>query len=176
MTTLFLDIEGNNLLPMIDRIWVVVTKVKDDLRVFHHEIDFQDYVRQVKPTRIVGHNHLGFDLEALRKCWNCSYSVGRQSKFLGLDVDYVDTCLLSQFLNPDREGGHSLENLGSIVGCPKMDFRTEMIKAGHIPQGAPKGEEFKQYHPTMVDYCKQDVLSLEKIYHYLLKETEMYEQ
>ena len=38
---------------------------------------------QVKPDTVVGHNHLGFDLEALRKCWNCDYSVGRQSKFLG---------------------------------------------------------------------------------------------
>lgn len=175
MTDLFLDCESNNLLPMANRIWVVVAKVKDDVFVFHDGDDFKAYVLDVKPTRIVGHNHLGFDLEVLRKCWNCGYSVGRQSKFLGLGVDYVDTCLLSQFLNPDREGGHSLENLGAIVGCPKMDFRAEMIKVGHIPQGAPKGEEFKQYHPMMVDYCKQDVLSLEKIYHYLLKEVERYE-
>ena len=176
MTTLFLDAEADNLLPMTSRIWVVVTKVKDDLRVFHDPEEFKGYVLEVKPTRIVGHNHLGFDLEALRKCWNCGYSVGRQSEFLGLDVDYVDTCLLSQFLNPDREGGHSLENLGSIVGCPKMDFRAEMIKAGHIPQGAPKGEEFKQFHPLMIPYCRQDVSSLEKIYHYLLKEVERYNE
>ena len=171
VTILFLDAEADNLLPMTSRIWVVCTRVGDEERDFQDAEEFKEYVRQVKPVRIVGHNHLGFDLEALRKCWNCD-SVGPiQVPWLG--------CFLCGYLLAESvpqsgsRGGHSLENLGSIVGCPKMDFRAEVIKAGHYPHGAAqKGEEFKQYHQMMVDYCKQDVLSLEKIYHYLLKEVE----
>lgn len=176
VNTMFLDVEADDLLPMTSQIWTVACLIGDETRTFHHVVDFEDYVRQAKPTRIVTHNGLGFDFFALEKVWKCKYSVGRQSKFLGLDVELVDTFLLSQFLCPDRFGGHGLANLGSIVGCPKMDFRAELIKTGGIPQGAPKGAEFKQYHPLMDDYCKQDVVVLEKIYHYLLTEVEMYGQ
>lgn len=156
MTTLFLDAEADDLLPMTSRIWVVCTKVGDEERDFQDAEEFKEYAKQVKPTRIVGHNHLGFDLEALRKCWDCGYSVGRVSNFCGFEVQFIDTMLLSQRLNPDREGGHSLDNLAKLAGSHKIDY-----KGG-----------FSAFAPEMVTYCKQDVIACESVYKMLLKEIE----
>ena len=52
----------------------------------------------------------------------------------------VDTLLWSQFLNPERVGGHSLAAWGERLGYPKGDFT-----------------DFTQYSDEMLEYCKQDV-------------------
>ncbi len=174
MTTIFLDVEADSLLPFTSKIWVVCTKVLDEPEVFEHfDVGgLMSWIDSVKPTRIIGHNLLGFDLSVLRRVFKIPHTVGRISTFAQHEVQYIDTLYLSQCLNPDREGGHGLANLGSIVGCPKMDYRKHLIELGVMKASDPDGFEFSFFHPSMVDYCKTDVSVSESVYKYLLKEVE----
>jgi DNA polymerase I-like protein with 3'-5' exonuclease and polymerase domains len=61
-------------------------------------------------------------------------------------------------MNPERPGGHSLANWGSILGLPKIDFTD--FDAG--------------WSETMQEYCIRDVDVLEKVYHRLLEEQKHY--
>lgn len=160
MTTLFLDTEGSNLLPMCDTIWVTCTKAGDDERSFRCAQAFKAYVRELKPTVIVGHNLLGYDLESLRKNWGCDYTVGRQDTFLGMPVEFRDTLLLSQYLNADRQPtklGHGLKGWGIRLGDYKGDFK-----------------DFSKWSEAMEAYCVQDVRLCQKVYEILLREINDY--
>lgn len=176
MTTLVLDAETDNLLPMVSRIWCVCTLIGEtgEERIFYNKEDFVGYVTSVSPTVVVGHNHIGFDLPVFHKLWGLPFTVGRQDTWMGLPVEFRDTKQLSQFLKPDREWGHSLEEWGLSLGYHKMDFRQALIKAGALDPASPKGDEFKKYHPIMDDYCAQDVRVGWRVYQALLKEVEEY--
>lgn len=176
MTHVVIDSESSGFNPVADKIWVVCGMVLGtEPLAFHDKDSFCDWILDTRPELIIGHNLLGHDTLTLQRIWKIPFTVGRKSSILGREVKFVDTCLLSQFLNPDREGGHSLENFGSILGFPKMDFRKALIEAGVLKHADPKGAEFKQYHPIMDDYCKQDCRVNEKTYHYLMKEVERYD-
>lgn len=153
---LFCDTEGNNLMPMCDTIWVCCTKLGDDERAFRCAQQFKAYVKEVAPDIIAFHN-IAYDLESLRKNWGCEYTVSGNDTFLDLPVQFVCTWILSQVLNADRAGGHSLASFGD-----RFDFA--------------KGEhnDWSQWSQEMQDYCRQDVLLLERVYDALLKEVENY--
>lgn len=158
VTSIVLDLEANDFLPIVDKIWVVCAKVvgADDVFDFYDALGFARWLDDVKPTRVIWHNGLCYDADVLRKVWGVPYSVGRMSSFGNHKVQFIDTMLLSQRLNPDREGGHSLDNLAKLAGSHKIDY-----KGG-----------FSAFAPEMVDYCKQDVIACESVYKMLLKEIE----
>lgn len=176
MTTLILDIETDNLPPMVGKVWVVCTKVVDtqEERSFKCAQTFKQYLREVQPDYLVGHNHLGFDMPTLGKLWGVDYSVGRQDTLMSKPCEFIDTKQLSQFLNPDRDCGHSLEDWGLYLGFHKTDYRKELIKLGALDPSAPKGFEFSFYHPLMDEYCAQDVRVTEKVLAKLLLEAKEY--
>ena len=73
----------------------------------------------------------------------------------GKPVTVTDTLVLSKTLNPTR-AAHSIEYFGKLVGDPKIDWRAKAVELGLIEANAPKGAEFKKYHPEMIVYNKQD--------------------
>jgi len=79
----------------------------------------------------VGHNIIGFDLQALWKIKGKWSSVPK----------VLDTLVLSRFLWPERPWGHGLKAWGEHLGNYKGDFH-----------------EFDTYTQEMMDYCTQDVL------------------
>lgn len=117
---------------------------------------------------VVGHNIINFDLLALKAACGMDYTVGPDS-VQGLPVEIIDTLVLSKTLNPDRRG-HSIEYFGDLLGEPKIDWRGKSVELGLIDAHAPKGAEFRVYHPEMLVYNEQDVKVNIKAYNYLMKE------
>lgn len=85
-------------------------------------------------------------------------------------MEVFDTLVISKTMNPDRYGGHSLDEWGKRVGVHKIDWRSEAIALGLIQASDPRGEEFKVYHPKMLEYNEQDVDTNEAVYFKLLEE------
>ena len=176
VNTLTFDLEANNLIPMVDTIWCVATKWNDEeTLVWKDRKELANYIWQLPDSfLLIGHNILKYDLNVLTRLWKFPYTIGKQDTFCTKPVTVFDTCAMSEFLNPDRQGGHSLENWGNIVGVNKMDFRGELVDLGVIEWNAPKGEEFKQYHPLMDSYCIQDVETTYAAYKRQLREIDGY--
>ena len=118
--------------------------------------------------RIIGHFILGYDNFVMRNLLGIETTVGPDT-WDGVEVEFVDTCYLSMFLNPDRPG-HSIEYFGDVFGLPKIDWRGNAISLGLIEANSPKGAEFMQYHPDMDVYCERDTEVNRLTYQYLLKE------
>jgi hypothetical protein len=112
---------------------------------------------------VIGQNILGYDNYALLKMFNYKFP-----KTCGSH----DTMLMSQVLNYKRFGnkGHSLKVWGEFFGFEKIDWRARAIELGLITTLSPKGAEFKQYHPEMIDYCRRDKDITKKQYLFLLQE------
>jgi len=158
--TLVLDLEADNLLPLATRIWCVCTKLLEtgEERTFYDKDSFTEYIREVSPTHVVMHNGLGFDLECLCRVWGIPYTVGKMSSWMDMPVVWVDTLLLSRFLDADRIGGHSLEASGERLGFPKGSH-----------------SDWSQLSDEMVRYCQQDVRVTERVLHSLQQEVEAYD-
>jgi len=138
MRKIIIDIETDS---TASRIWCAVTKDLDDkeTKVWTEARKLQEYLQ---PTDIlIGHNVIGFDAPVLKKHWN-----------LNIDTNQLqDTLVMSRLLNPVMEGGHSLRAWGLRLGNQKEEF-TDF-------DGGLTDE--------MVDYCKQDVLVTQALYHRL---------
>ena len=79
---------------------------------------------------LIGHNIIGFDIPIVEK-------------FGGVDLSHIpviDTLVLSRLFNPNRGGGHSLENWGYILKFKKIEF-----------------QDYLNYSKEMMDYCVRDV-------------------
>ena len=61
---------------------------------------------------------------------------------------------MSRLFQPVRENGHSLKTWGYRINFHKQE----------------QPDDFDSYTPQMLEYCEQDVLLNEKVYHALLKE------
>jgi hypothetical protein len=125
---------------------------------------------------VVFHNGLGFDFWTWWKLYDLKPRVGKGGKdwLGGKHVQFVDTYVLSMYLSPDSPQ-HSLEYLATGSEDEKMDFRAKLIEAGALPKDAPKGAEFKQWHPLMEEYCDDDVKALAGVFKRLwAKAIEMY--
>lgn len=154
------DTECDNLFPLVSKFWIL--RLKDvqtgEKFVFY---PFEDDGVKEKLLSLIfkydnpllcGHNILGYDMFVLWKFLKIPFTVGKDS-FNDKKVTYLDTLCLSNFLNPDRVGGHSLENFGSILGYPKIKFN-----------------EFSFFSEAMDVYCERDVdLQLETL-KYLISE------
>jgi hypothetical protein len=160
MTTLILDIESDNLIPLIKHIWVVCCKVVETgTKVsFKSAEDLKQYLDDLNPTLVVGHNIAGFDLEALRRVWGIEYTWDTKGcSFNGKPVRFLDTLQLSQFLNADRQPGHGLEAFGERLGFPKGSF-----------------SDWSGYSEEMLDYCMRDVELTSRVFELLTRELEEY--
>jgi hypothetical protein len=131
----------------------VVTLVKDEITKERLAFELKD------ATYIVAHNGIKFDFLTLKLFGVFDYEVGYIDKpdlLFQNKVTFIDTLILSRLFNPSRYGGHSLDAWGERLKEPKSDFRQLCIDKGYIDSKSPKGEEFKNFVPEMVDYCIQD--------------------
>ena len=125
------------------KIWCVVTKDLDtnEVKVWKEAKDLSEYIKAA--SLIVAHNGIAFDFHLLKKLWKCQITLKRVK----------DTLVLSRLLNPSLDGGHSLSNLGKLLGIQKSEFTDFDLKTQTIEE--------------MVQYCIQDVEVLHRIYNYL---------
>jgi DNA polymerase I-like protein with 3'-5' exonuclease and polymerase domains len=125
------------------KIWCVVTKDLDtnEVKVWKEAKDLSEYIKAA--SLIVAHNGIAFDFHLLKKLWKCQITLKRVR----------DTLVLSRLLNPSLDGGHSLSNLGNLLGIQKSEFTDFDLKTQTIEE--------------MVEYCIQDVEVLHRIYNYL---------
>lgn len=122
-----------------------------------------------KATTIIAHNGINYDFMVLKTYLGLDFEI-EPDLFNGQPVEIIDTLVFSKTLNPDRPKGHSLEEWGKFLGNNKIDWRERCIQLGVIQANAPKGAEFWQWHPEMLDYCIQDVRVTKDVYGYLLQE------
>ena len=139
---IFLDIETNTSHSVI---WCCVTKKDNETKIWTKPDGLQSYLQD---QSIVMHNGIGFDAYHLNRLWNTKIRLNQ----------CIDTLVLSRLLNPNREGGHSLDAFGKRLGLQKIEFKD---------YDAGLSEE-------MIEYCIRDVDLLERVYHELQREKSFY--
>jgi len=114
-----------------------------------------------KVTWLAGHNIISFDLLVLKLYFGVDYTINwrdyNKCSIGGKTVAIVDTLVLSQYLNPDRLGGHSLRAWGERLHNHKGDY----------------GEEenaWDSFSQEMLEYCEQDVDLNHDLYDSLMDE------
>jgi hypothetical protein len=171
MNRLVFDIEANGLLDDVSEVWCISFKNIDtqDSMTLSGDTLTSDNIRQAfsLKDRIIGHNIIGYDLPLLNQMYGIDLI-----NLLGKEA-IVDTLILSQTLNPDRElpggcpttirnpvtlrskmiGPHGLEAWGYRVGNRKIEIH-----------------DWRTFTPEIIERCEVDVLINEKVYYALLKE------
>ena len=104
--------------------------------------DFNTYIQDLHGDvyELIGHNIIDYDIPVLERILGTDFG----------SCNVTDTLVLSRLADPQREGGHSLENWGQLLGCPKGEHN-----------------DWDNYSQEMVEYCKQDVLVNVKVYYAL---------
>ena len=117
---------------------------------------------------VVGHNILGFDLWVQWKLFDVIPSVGKKGNdwLCGHKVQFVDTYVLSQYLNPDSPF-HSLDYLSKGSENEKMDYRNKLVELGVMTGKEEKGFEFSFWHDLMQEYCDDDVEATRDVFNRL---------
>ena len=131
-----------------DTIWCIVVKEIDSGEVQKYEtFCVRDGIKVLEAAdELIGHNIIDYDLRLIKKLYP-------SFKPKGL---ILDTMILSQLLNPDRAGGHSLGRYGEELGIKK-----------------PEHEDWSQFSPEMLHRCTEDVEINHLVYEQLM--TEAYE-
>lgn len=163
------DIEADNLYLLSKTIWYMRFKSIDgkrDKKIYPFKQSSEKTTEEVMEwinsfddgSIVAGHNILGYDTWMLWKFLGIKPVVGKngKDKLGGKVVQFVDTFVLSQYVNPDSQA-HSLEYLARGSEDEKMDYRSKLVEAGVMVGNEPKGHEFTFYHPIMDNYCDDDV-------------------
>ena len=145
MKQIVFDIEANGLNP--DKVWCIIAYERgakeyitwsgDDL------VCFKDWIKEQGELEIIGHNIIGYDIPVLEQLLNVDFS----------KCKVTDTLVMSRLAQPSREGGHSLENWGQLLGFPKGEHN-----------------DWDNFSQDMVEYCQQDVRVNELVYQRLLRD------
>ena len=145
MKQIVFDIEANGLNP--DKVWCIIAYERgakeyitwsgDDL------VCFKDWIKEQGELEIIGHNIIGYDIPVLEQLLNVDFS----------KCKVTDTLVMSRLAQPSREGGHSLENWGQLLGFPKGEHN-----------------DWDNFSQDMVEYCEQDVRVNELVYQRLLRD------
>ena len=172
------DIEANGLLDHTSIDYLSVPfKLKDTFKIWCAV--FKDLVTgatiRLRPNEIekipeiisqasalIAHNGISYDLLALKLYFGVDYEINeydyRKCKVGGKTMKVVDTMILSQYLQPDRLGGHSLKAWGLRLGILKGSYGEETENA------------WDQYSEDMLDYCEQDTEVTAAVYKELMNE------
>ncbi|AGH32148.1 DNA polymerase I [Vibrio phage 11895-B1] len=156
------DIETKNVFAFYDgnKLEVIDEKTGKVLPYRHFQLD--DFKRVLKSAdSLIGHNIINYDLFILKKYWGIDYTVGEEEGTKdtvgGRECFIDDTLVKSKLLNPDRRGGHSLENFGKLLGFAKGSY-------GKQPNAWDK------FSVEMLAYCIDDVRLNTKVHEYLNRE------
>ena len=143
MKQFVLDIEANGLTP--DKVWCIVVREighADSLTWSGDRLkDFIPWLQKQDECELIGHNLIGYDIPVLERLLNVDFS----------KCKITDTLVMSRLANPSREGGHSLDNWGTILNCPKGDHNVWDV-----------------FSFDMLEYCIQDVRVNTLVYERLL--------
>lgn len=195
MKRCIIDIESSGLLEnMIDyssfpyklnqtaKLWCVVIRDYDTNEIFSavkEEITAEWMEKTLLPyEQIIFHNGIKFDIVALKLFGVVDYTIGylnEMDTLFGREVRFIDTLILSRIVNPDRLGGHGLHAWGLRTNNLKIGFRELCIEDGIIEKSSPKGSEFLQYSPRMLDYCIGDTSTNASAYTEIIKELQGYD-
>ena len=150
MTDVVLDIETN---MTHDHVWCAVTSVVGDPdHTTHVHTDAQglrSWLTKVSPSRIIGHNLIGFDVPVLLRTWD-------------LDLRHYgqiyDTLVACRLIFPSPPGGHSLANWAKLLGLKYQKQEFSDFDGGLTEE--------------MIEYCEYDVLTNAELFEWTLKEAE----
>jgi DNA polymerase I-like protein with 3'-5' exonuclease and polymerase domains len=195
---LYWDIEATNLLNA-DSVDYTQSpyKLKDDFEVHCvvlidvdtlKEYEFvQDEIYNVKDfllancSEMIAQNSISYDHMVMMTKYGLDFEIGvnkgepgshyslKTDSLCGIPITITDTLVMSKTLNPTRSA-HSIDYFGRLLGLEKIDWRAKAVELGLIEPNAPKGAEFKKYHPEMLVYCKRDCHVGIKVWKYLLNE------
>jgi hypothetical protein len=177
MNAIVIDIEANDLYPFQTQTWTICLKriggeslTLNPFKSTREKIKQQllDFIFKQDIPTIIGHNLLGYDGWVLWKDFGLNFHVGKDS-ICGKPVTFYDTLFASQFVYPDREGGHSLKSWGERLGFFKIDYRSVALELGIIQ---PHESEFCRWSKQMDEYCLQDTEVTEKVFNQLYPITE----
>jgi DNA polymerase I-like protein with 3'-5' exonuclease and polymerase domains len=145
MKSIVFDIEADSLEPT--KIWCIAAVDPDsgETKTFGPTEIVNGLAFLNTADKLIGHNIIGYDLPAIKKIHNIDLAEGRA---------VVDTLVLSRLFNPTREGGHNLESWGYRVGLRKIDH-----------------DEFGEYTPDMLNYCRNDAVLNAKVFNHLKTES-----
>jgi DNA polymerase I len=139
------DIEANGLKP--DRVWVIIAYHMGLEEYFEFSgftlYDFNQWLLDQGECEVIGHNIIDYDIPVLEKILGTDFS----------KCKVTDTLVMSRLANPQRDGGHSLENWGNILNQPKGEHN-----------------DWDNFSQDMVDYCRQDVRVNKLVYQKLITE------
>ena len=146
MKQFVLDIEANGLDP--DTVWCIVVRQlggHDDSLTWSGDrlLEFITWLQLQDECELIGHNLIGYDIPVLEKLLSADFS----------KCKITDTLVMSRLANPSREGGHSLDNWGTVLNCPKGDHNVWDV-----------------FSYDMLEYCIQDVKVNTLVYQRLLLE------
>jgi len=146
MKQFVLDIEANGLDP--DTVWCIVVRQlggHDDSLTWSGDRlpEFITWLQLQDECELIGHNLIGYDIPVLEKLLAADFS----------KCKITDTLVMSRLANPSREGGHSLDNWGTVLNYPKGDHNVWDV-----------------FSYDMLEYCIQDVKVNTLVYQRLLLE------
>jgi len=142
---LVFDTESDGLVEEATRIWCIVTKDRLTKEVTKYDPDHIEEGLQAlsQADELICHNVIAHDFMLIKKLYPGWKGTGL----------VLDTMLLSQILNQERAGGHSLAVAGERYGRPK-----------------PEHEDWSQFSPEMLHRCSEDVEINEMFYDELMEE------
>ena len=124
------DIETDGLDPTV--IWCIVcqdVKTKEVITFTPNTVGlFNTWLED--GWTLVFHNGIGYDVPVLEKLLGTDFT----------NIQVEDTMIMSQLVDPRREGGHSLKSWGERFSFPKGDY-----------------EDWSHYTDEMLKYCIRDV-------------------
>lgn len=152
---LFLDIETNT---AHDTIWMCYTYDEENGFVCHTApLTLMPLIE--KADTVVGHNLIGFDAQVLNRCWRTNLTWKK----------LTDTLVMSRLLNPDIDGGHSLEAWGKRLGRKKSDYQRIYwrLKGKREYDSKDLSHWNNPNIPLMMAYCRRDVKVLVELYRHI---------
>lgn len=134
----FADIETDGLKPT--KIHLLVVKYNGVVYKIKSKEEYHRMYWKTAPSGWVFHNGLGFDVRVLNRLWDAKIHYTK----------VIDTLACSKLFNYSKYNTHSLEELGTALGCPKSEYNGD----------------WSVLTKEMEDYCVQDVEVLETIFNH----------
>lgn len=153
MKVAYFDIEGDDLLDNVTRLWCGVIINQDGEVCEYHEDMMSDFARDLNCFDvIVGHNILDYDIPALEKITGVTVRTKPHDTLVGSRLRYPDMLLHDDGKHPflEKKGSHSLGAWGERLKFPKGEY-----------------SDWTKYTPEMMEYCVQDVQVTKRLYEHL---------
>ena len=172
---MFFDLETNGFLENLTKIHCVGLSNPNGDAYASRDIEATLKYMMNYGGNLVAHNGIKFDIPALQKLYpwfqlDESKVVDTLvlSRLIYSNLGDMDAKLIAQGRLPSKlYGSHSLEAWGYRLGEHKGDYaETFKTNAG---EDYVAGSEWQEWSQDMEDYCVQDVVVLEKLYHKLMQ-------